>query len=122
MSSEQEPLLNIELAHEEALRVNAGYEEAIELGIHERAQDVVEAHGRRYMVAEALVECPEFGKSIKNAVKSMQEAGVPEPTIKDVVNKTIDKKVEEAATAPLPEKIVEREALNEASNKRAKKN
>lgn len=122
VSSEREPLLDIELAHEEALRVNAGYDEAVELGIHERAQDVIEAHGRRYMVAEALTECPEFGQSIRDAVGSMQEAGVPEPMIKDVVDKTIDKKVVEAAKAPVPEKITEREALHKASNDRAKKN
>ncbi len=119
---EQERILDVDLAWEEALKVNEGYNEAQELGIGDRASEVIMAHGRRYMVAEALTECPEFGKSIRTAVESMQEAGVERDVIKSVVDKTIDKKVAEAAEAPVPEKVVERSALEEESNKRVKKN
>ncbi len=116
----QEKILDVELAHEQALRINVGFDEAQELGIGHRAHETVVAHGRRYMVAEALTECPEFGQMVRDITESMTE--LPEEMKKNVLDKTIDKMVDRAADAPVPEKVQEREALEKSSNEQVKKN
>ena len=115
-------ILDEDLAWEQAAKIQAGYEEARELGIEDRAHDVIVAHGQRYMVAEALVECSEFGESIRNAVESMREAEIPEPTISSVISKTIDKKAAEAAETSIPAQVLERQAAEKASIEAVKKN
>ncbi len=121
MPIENQLINDINLASEEAERINAGFDEAEQLGIRSMASEIIEAHGRRYMVADALIQCPEFGEMIRSTTESLKDAGVDAAVRQTVVESQIKNMVAKAAKAPVPEAVKEGVAAEKAAQENVKK-
>lgn len=113
---------DISLAHEEALKEYEGRVIAEELGIGDRAGDMIEAHGQRYSVGAALKECEPFKDMVASVVETADEMGLADDGRDKMLNKVIDKMVDKTKNAPIPDEVQGKAAREKAANEAVKKN
>lgn len=111
---------DVELAHQEALKIDEGYKQAEELGIRDMASETIIAHGQRYSVAAAIAECEPFAQMIRSVAKGTES--LPEDMKKTVLEGTIKDLVRQAQEGPVPEKVQEKVAAEKTANENVKKN
>lgn len=120
MSEISQRIDDVDLAREEADQIQAGYNEAEELGIRDMADERVVAHGRVYTVAEALSQCDQFGQVIRSIAVGVKD--LPKDVRDAVVKNTVQDMVDKSKSAPVPEAIAQKEAKIAQSNEAVKKN
>lgn len=108
-------ILDAELAHERALEEDRGYDVATELGVRDQAGETIMAHGQRYSVAEALVQCKPFADMVKAVADN-----VPEEMRSTVVRGTIESLSKQAQN--VPDEVSRRDSQVTQSNNAVKKN